>query len=95
MDPHEESCRIVGVHFCLCEKVPAVDQAETDGLSLKFVGIRPFKYHKRVVVVGRIPSHASHGLDSLLQMPCLRITFSRPCSGKLDPVIIAVRKIHA
>ena len=40
-------------------------------------------------------SHASYRLDTGLQMSCLRITFSRPCSGELYPFVITVRKIHA
>ena len=47
------------------------------------------------MLVRGVAPHASYGLDALFQTPLPGMTLPGPGSGKLDPVVLAVRQIQA
>ena len=71
MDSQHHPGHIMSIYLRLRQEIAAVDQAESNSLSLRFIGVRTFQHDKRIVLMGGISSSAVHRLDALFQSPYL------------------------
>ena len=95
MDPQHDPGDVICIHLCLSQKIAAVHQAKAVNLPCMFSCIRPFEGNKWVVITAAASSHAVHGLNAMLQPPCLYVPLPGPGPCKLHHLKHAVRQVQA
>ena len=94
MNPKLHTRDVIGIHLGLNQEIPAVEQGKCHRLPGVLRCFRPLQHDKRVVLMGRMPAHAAHGLYTLVKAMGQGIPFPPPGAGKLEPVVIGIRKIQ-
>src|SRR5690625_4844201 len=93
MDSHRNTAYIVGVYFNLCEKIPAVNKAESIHFSVMFCCIWSFQCKKWIEDMTTCPATAINRLNSFRKSFRLYMTFSCPGTLEMHHFIIIIWEI--
>ena len=94
MNSQRHSCDIVCIHLCLRQKISTVDKAEAIHFPTHFCSILPPQCQKWIEITAAASAHTVNALNPILQFSLCHCTFSSPCSGQLDHLIVVIRQIY-